>query len=397
MAHEIDGINAVYTDQKAWHRIGTEVPRSETFANEIEAVRAVTPVLFSEYDEYEAYIVTSDSTFVGGRTYTVKNGGAGKPCRIAQVPDVKAIVRRQDGRIMRRTVGADSFCLRQPAELWERAEAFARNCPNAHLSFAAYLHQGSRLFVCLDLGSVEINGEEHHRYLTLVTGFDGSKAEEIILSVQRAVCANTVAVAAYDAQSDGPAKAHYKTKHTKYVGKRIRKADLELAKVLEQFGFLQRQLEVLPQIRVNPVNVKDLIQECLARTGRFDTLKDNQKEPSPRAKSIVDEILDLYEDPRADHAKWHGTANGVYQAVTAYWSHHSTVQGARSAKSGTSRTPAALSRLAEYSYDTGAKSVMAATEVMAELVESRGISLEDAGVHVGELLDGSGTVSAKVI
>jgi phage/plasmid-like protein (TIGR03299 family) len=394
MAHEIDSTNAVYTDQQAWHRIGTEIPRAETFADELRAVRDVMPVLFSEYDEYDAFIVTSDPTFVGGKTYTVKNGGAGKPCRIAPVPDVKAIVRRQDGRVMRRTVGAESFYLRQPADLWQRAEAFARNAPNAHLSFAAYLYQGSRLFVCLDLGSVEINGEEHQRYLTLVTGFDGSKAEEVILSVQRAVCANTVAVARYDAQSDDPAKAYFKTKHTKYADRRIRKADLEIAKVLEQFGFIQRQLEALPRITVDPRIARDLISECLERTGRFDTASDS---PKARAKSVIDEILDLYEDPRADHAKWHGTANGVYQAVTAYWSHHSTVRGARSAKSGTTRSPAARTRLTEYAYDTGAKSVMAASEVMAELVEHRGITLEEAGVHVGEQLDGSGTVAAKVI
>lgn len=394
MAHEIDGINAVYIGKKAWHRIGTEIPKGE-FDEELRAVRAVMPVLFSEYDEYDAFIVTSDPTFVGGKTYTVQNGGAAKACRIAPVPDVKAIVRRQDGRIMRRTVGADSFCLRQPAELWERAEAFARNCPNAHLSFAAYLHQGSRLFICLDLGSVEINGEEHQRYLTLVTGFDGSKAEEIILSVQRTVCANTVAYAKYDAQSGGEAKSYYKTKHTKYVGQRIRKADLQLAKVLEQFGFLKRQLEILPHIPVTKQAAKELVQECLERTGRFQAETD--KEVGRRTKSVIDEILDLYDDPRADHAKWHGTANGVHQAVTAYWSHHSTVRGARSAKSGTSRTPASTARLTEYAYDTGAKSVMAATEVMAELADSRGVSLEEAGVHIGELMDGSGAISAKVI
>jgi phage/plasmid-like protein (TIGR03299 family) len=394
MAHEIDGINAVYTGSKAWHRIGTEIPQGE-FEEELAAAKTLMPVLFSEYDEYDAFIVTSDPKFVGGKTYTVTNGGAGKPCRIAPVPDVKAIVRRQDGRIMRRTVGAESFYLRQPADLWERAEAFARNVPNAHLSFAAYLHHGSRLFVCLDLGSVEINGEEHQRYLTLVTGFDGSKAEEVILSVQRTVCANTVAVARYDAQSDDQAKAYFKTKHTKHADRRIRKADLELAKVLEQFGYIQRQLEVLPQIKVEPEAVKDIISECLERTGRFDVTSDS---PKARAKSVIDEILDLYEDPRADHAKWHGTANGVYQAVTAYWSHHSTVRGARGAKTGTARSPAALARLTEYSYDTGAQSVMAATEVMAELAEHRGITLEEAGVHVGEILgDESGAIVAKVL
>jgi hypothetical protein len=214
--------------------------------------------------------------------------------------------------------------------------------------------------------------------------------------MRRAVCANTVAVAAYDAQSNGPAKAYYRTKHTKHADRRIRKGDLEIAKVLEQFGYIKRQLEVLPKIPIKADSAKSLIEECLERTGRFNDFESDS--PHARAKSVLDEILDLYEDPRADHAKWHGTANGVYQAVTAYWSHHSTVRGARWPKSGTVDTPAATSRLAEYSFGTGAKSVKAATEVMMELAQSRGISLEDAGVHVGEILgDDSGALVAKVL
>lgn len=393
MAHEIDNTNAVYTGNKAWHRIGLELDLCDTFADELAAARDAMPVLFSQYDEYEAHIVTNDPAFVGGSTHQI----AKQKTRIAKIPDVKAIVRRSDGRIMRRTVGEDTFTLRQPADLWARAEAFAADCPDAHLSFAAYLHHGSRLFVCIDMGDVEINDETHRRYLTLCTGFDGSRKEEIILSVQRAVCANTVAFAAARAQAgdDDSCDGYYATRHTKNCAERIEAADLKIMEILARFDVIKRQLEVLPKIEVTKDEARELIRETMTVNNRFKP----KRLDAGRPKAIVEEILSAYDSRSADHAHFYGTANGVYQAVTGYWSHKSTVLGARSNK-GVSDEAGTAEKITEYAFRTGARAVRDAHQVMMALAERRGftgISLDDAGIHVGETLEGDGELGATVI
>jgi len=280
----------------AWHGHGKEIPMDGLpIGRQIARAFELSPGLGSAHYKADIKVHLSDGSVVDH-------------------PQACAIVREYDQRVHPGTPGAESFGLPQTRE---QLRAFVLGLKQAgidlsepRLSYMGFLDAGRRFVASVNLGPVEINGETHVRYANLTWGVDGTMGREVMYSIVRAVCMNTVAMSRGDARAladSVDSRAHADTgsriRNTKNADKRWASACIDLGDMHAEFKGLKARLERYAATPVNEDDVAAIFERVCKRAGF--------KLDSKRTQNRIQEWTRLYLG-----SGWAGTANGLHQAFT---------------------------------------------------------------------------------
>jgi phage/plasmid-like protein (TIGR03299 family) len=236
------------------------------------------------------------------------------------VPSAFAVRRDFDGKILPGTVG-DQQTLRQPERIFGRLQDMVRAIPGATISASGFLRDGARFWVAVRVGTSTPAGEEHVRYLTFVTGFDGSLSTQVLLTTVRSVCSNTVAMAMGNSAAKG---TRIKVKNTRNAEEHLDEAQALAQGWLKQYEQVDAKIEEMAVAKIPEKQAIALLFRALGvKTGDPD-------DASKQTRNKAREIWRLYAGKGKGSEPWNGTAWGLWNAITEYWDHHSTVKGARS-------------------------------------------------------------------
>lgn len=349
-------IPAVYAkaDGKPWHGEGIAIEDSVDFDASVEAALAASAGNGSEVLACKLMVVLPDGSMV-------------------EHPTKEAIVRAYDGNVAPGTVGKDTFSPPQPLNLIDTGRnVVGGDNPNAKISFLSWLDGGRKFVVSINCGSVQINGEKHTRFLTLHTGIDGSSSTEVILSIVRAVCANTVASAVSDAKRGGAGKAYGRVRRTKNAPARLAALGMTMRDTLEAFGILEKKLTAYADAKITDTEVDTILGDVAAKAG--------WKKDTTKTKNKIRDLKSIYRK-----SGWAGTMNGVHQAVTDRdWL-------AGQARTGKAKGADMVDRMLTHSmFGTGAKFRDQAADVLdafmargdARLAAPQGIDLASVGMDL---------------
>jgi hypothetical protein len=286
-------IQAIYDrrDGRAWHGHG-EAMDAEGLAlgHAIKRAFEMSPGLASAFYKASVMVQLSDGTQ-------------------APHPKAAAIVREYDQLVLPGTPGEKSFGLPQPVEhlreLVRALKGAGIDLTEPRLSYIGFLDGGRRFVASINLGDVEINGETHTRYVNLALGLDGCSSREVMYSIVRAVCMNTVAASRHDAQAfeDDRAYSSTKIRNTKNADARFKAAAIDLAEMHAEFKGLREKLERYAKVKVSEDDVADLMERVAKKAG--------YKTDGKRAQNRTKEWVKLYLG-----SGWAGTLNGLHQAFT---------------------------------------------------------------------------------
>jgi phage/plasmid-like protein (TIGR03299 family) len=170
--------------------------------------------------------------------------------------------------------------------------------------------------------ALTVAGESHQAYLIARTGFDGTLATHLYISMMRAVCSNTLA-AGFDKS------AMVTVRHNKRFDLAMARA--QLAKLASQVDRYKLVGDALAQNEMALREVSDLFKRLL------DIKPDAKKEDlSTRKSNQFDALVGAYETSVREGAE-RGTAWAALQAVTRYVDHDRTSRGDGSASEGETR------------------------------------------------------------
>jgi phage/plasmid-like protein (TIGR03299 family) len=297
MSHEVEQM--VYTQDTPWHGIGDYL--GEMDGVRVEDLRSSHPIYFSALNS-EAVQTASGLT----------------------VPDLRAIIRAHDGRV----VGAGRKQLVQGVTSPARVMQAVGNIlgDKAQIHTAGFLRDGSRMFVLCKLpDSVRVKGTDDkiQQYLNVTVAFDGTMSLCYLHTPVRVVCANTQQMALSQAGD-----STVKVKQTRNAEDRRIDAEEMMRESFEFTKELQVKLDILASTQLADNAANEIVAQIMG--------KPSFEELSTRAEANAEEIKRLaVEGTNADDAQllkqFEGTAYALWQGVTAYADHGMVVRGARTA------------------------------------------------------------------
>lgn len=287
-------INSIaYTGETPWHGLGTKVDHVMTA---LEAIKA------------------------GGLDWEVEkvplsieeNGGY----KIA--PKIYA-TRRKDSRAILGYVGEQYEILQNRAAFSFFDAVVGEKAAIYHTVGA--LGSGERLWLLAKLPqSVRVIGDDIvDLFLLLSNSHDGSQAVSVRFTSIRVVCQNTLAAAI----SEGK-RAQY-VRHTSNIGLRVSDVQKGLGIVNTQAQLFEQAAKLL----VKTPLTADKFGTFLERTGLKPNNPEDLAKLSPRSKSIIDEVSDLFDRaPGNDLQGVKGSAWAALNAVTYYADYRRATRGA---------------------------------------------------------------------
>jgi phage/plasmid-like protein (TIGR03299 family) len=291
-----------------------------------------------------------------------------------KIPGAFAVQRDYDNKLLPGTVGPQQS-LRQPTEIFERLGDMVSCIPGATISASGFLRDGARMWVCVKVSDSDPAGEKHTNYLTFFTGFDGSLSTHLILSKVRAVCRNTVSAAIYDAKGSGLLA---KVKNTKGAKKRLDKAQLRFAEVLEVFEDMDRRIERMSKTEITDKEAVEAIFKS------FGVKSGDPNEAKTRTVNKARDVWKLFKGHGKGSAGWESSVWGLHNALTEYADHHSVVRGVRTADKSPTSEEDRQKVLDSLWLGSIAKFKAQADEIIDELLErdeeKKVITLEAAGL-----------------
>jgi len=311
--HAIEQEFAIYAANEStpWHGIGIGFEPTGSISEDIKRAIELVPMLNASYGKVPSYSPV-------GR----KEDGS---LKWGKHPNLENVIRVNDGKMVNtNAVGARSFSLMQPTELFEWSTDILEGCEDCNLSFAALLHGGNQMVQTYSLGKFEIAGEDYDRFLVTSVGFDGTRSREALISAVRTVCANTLYMARQDVKgaSEDDAKMKRRVKNTRYASDRQAEATNDIQRMFARFDKLKERGERLADITLSDEQAAELIVQALTKRGT--------NVEKTRGRNVATEILRLYKGAGTKLRQWEGTAYGLEQAFTEYDTHLSNVRGARS-------------------------------------------------------------------
>ena len=172
---------------------------------------------------------------------------------------------------------------------------------------AGSLWDGRRVFLSMEVPKhIKVPGDssDHQTYILLVNGHDGSKAVEVVTTIVRAVCHNTVSAALRGANS------RFSTRHTLNVGDRVGEARRSLGVV---FGYLDSFEKVATELVGIKVNEK-AGREVLAAV--FPLTKEQRRSEDARARSMLEQAILNWNGTETIDDSIRRTGWGLYNAVS---------------------------------------------------------------------------------
>jgi|SRR5579863_252642 len=169
-------------------------------------------------------------------------------------------------------------------------------------------------------GEIRVTGRDIvNKYLLFTNSHDGTKTVSVYFTPVRVVCWNTLHMSL--TQSDYLLKA----KHTASAGKKI----AALKTLFEDIRDQEKQFETMSarmiKHKVSQTDVDDFLLDLFLRD---QGLRDTPEDIPTRTKNTIDQVKELCETGMGtDLEGVKGSAWGLYNAVTEYTDHVSTVKG----------------------------------------------------------------------
>lgn len=297
MPHEIENDRAFFVGAKPWHSQGIVLDTEPTTDYALKCLMSDDPSQpdadCSVYDMPLMVPVETDS----GTEYIA-------------CPTHKAIMRADKSIVG--IVGADRETL-QPIEQFEFFEPF-RELKHVTLESGMSLREGRQLVLtaALNKGTYEVlPGDPVRSYLMFAISFDASLASLIKFCGTRVVCANTMAAAIREDNSNGT----WKNKHTKNVRQRIHDVQIVVDQALQTVAATKEAMQTLARKKANSEQLKTYVHSVF---------EFNEKDASTKAVNRVSEVIELLDTqkglelvPAMRGTYWQG-----YNAVTDYLTHH---------------------------------------------------------------------------
>ena len=290
MAHEIEGNNAFFVGEKAWHGLGTMFPREAPPQTAREAIIAAGADWEVNLFPMMAQLSEEDQI---------------------EVPGQFAVVRDIDERVVG-TVGSKYVPL-QNIEAFNFFNPFIRD-GQATFEAGGVLQEGKRVWVLAKInegadGEV-INGDAVETYLCLYNSHDGSTSVGVLFTPIRVVCQNTLSAATQGFRGTNIVKiSHTASMHRSLdlVQQTIDTARKTFTVTLEQYR----------QMQDKKMDIEGLAQYAAAAI--IPETKSIDMEDLPR---VVKKTIEFYhEGPGQNLPGVRGTLWGAYNAVTGFVDH----------------------------------------------------------------------------
>ena len=230
----------------------------------------------------------------------------------------------------------EHYAIHPASDLFDTTDEIIGSSNGSSYETAGVIGDYQKVFGLVNLGQhIRVGDDITQPYLAGVTSFDGSCSTRYDLTGTRIVCANTMKM--FLSQKSQTA---LKVRHTKNSHRRLHDAKEALALIKNDCLSIQERLNFLAQRYVNPVNMKDLLNEVISQP--VGTTKDKVQENRRRA-NILDEIIGIFES-NDDNAfpEQRGTAYNLLNAVTNYVDHVRSTRTSDGEDPGVKRSISAL-------------------------------------------------------
>jgi|ERR1019366_7201807 phage/plasmid-like protein (TIGR03299 family) len=232
MAHNIFGKRFLSVREPAWHGIGKSWTGAKTAAEAVEESGAAEVTIRMMQMGY----MIDDGTFT-------------------PVEDRKIIMRMptpDDPKMVRLGEASNDYTVLQNTQIAAALDStgITKRYP---VETCGVLADGATLFLCLDMGKVKIQKEEHRQYATLVETRDGKTKLTLLTSATRVVCQNTLQIAL----SQGDVKIALA--HNEHLESDFNFSLSLIDQVEEQAKKTVAALKALAEIKVTPEQVATVL------------------------------------------------------------------------------------------------------------------------------------------
>jgi phage/plasmid-like protein (TIGR03299 family) len=192
---------------------------------------------------------------------------------------------------------------------------------SAHLTTAGSLNEGRRVWVMAEIGDpmTILKGDEIRRFVLLSNSHDGTQAVRVGFTPIRVVCANTLAMAQSDAQSQLLRMRH--TKGLKASMDQVREvmnlANSEFEATAEQYRRLAASKVVSRD------DLRKYVKRVMQLTAKTNEQGEETEELTKKSAEVQAAIMENFDSGRgtSEVKKSKGTWWGAYNSVTEYLSY----------------------------------------------------------------------------
>lgn len=314
--------------QSAWHNLGTVAP----FTSAIEAVNA-SDMNWSIYKLPSTYTMPDGTVITDNEAFTLWR----EP----------TIIDPSWCRLSRNLVSAD-YAFMQNNDVANSVDMLAEQT-GWQFSTCAALGNGETFFVCLDMGSGTIAGEEFHRFFTFGENRNGAKSAIGYVSRIRAVCSNTYNLGIKTASS--------KMDIAHRASMRIEADEMMqiIADAQRAGASVDSAINALAEISINDVQFSDMLDSVvpmptMPRILSMPNLTGTMAEKRKSAEYVYDQkVRNVSRNRDSIIAEWNrsndelmpalrGTAYAAFNAVTEHVTHkHGTFNQRGASMSAASR------------------------------------------------------------
>lgn len=265
----------MYTREKPWHGLGTQVDSAPTSADALCLAGL------------DWKVESHDVEVVGG----------------APISGYKANVRSTDGAVL--GIVTDRYRIVQNEEAFAFTDSLIGG--EVHYETAGSLNKGKKIWLLAKLPDTEIVGDKTESYLCFSNTHDGSGAIKVCMTPIRVVCQNTLNVAL------STAKRSWSVRHTGDIQAKLHEAQMCLEMANQYMGDLSIYADHAANTAVTDERIKEILDEL------FPIAEDSTERVKANMKRMHDEYMICYYAP--DIAKFKGTAWGALNAMSDMATH----------------------------------------------------------------------------
>lgn len=208
----------------------------------------------------------------------------------------------------------------QNAEAFEWFQPFL-DAKAAHLTTAGSLCEGRKVWVMAEIGDplTIVKGDEVRRFVLLSNSHDGTQSVRVGFTPIRVVCANTLAMAHSDAESQ-----LLRMRHTKGLKDELKRVQEIMNLANSEFEATAEQYRALAAKKiVNRNDLRDYVKRVMLLTNKKDENGNETDELTKKSADTYAAILENFDSGRgvSEAKKAKGTWWAAYNAVTEYLSY----------------------------------------------------------------------------
>lgn len=265
----------MYTREKPWHGLGTEVPEAPTSA---------------------------DALRFAGLDWTVRQEPVYNS-RGGIISGYKSNVRDTDGNVL--GIVGDRYKVVQNTDAFNFTDDLIGG--DVRYETAGSLREGRQIWLLAKMPERKIAGDDVEPYLCFTNAHDGSSGVKVCMTPIRVVCNNTLNLAL------SSAKRIWSMRHTENIRERLNEARDCLFRADEYMKNLAAYADCAAKKRLQDTEIKAILQELFPIT---DKSSDREK---ANAKKCRDEFMICYFAP--DIRQFRGTAWGAINAASDFVTH----------------------------------------------------------------------------